>query len=402
MSHSGLANEECELSIVMPCLNEIETLETCIKKAQAFLEKSGVVGEIVIADNGSTDGSRETAVRCGARLVDVPVRGYGAAIYHGSMAARGKYIIMGDSDDSYDFSSLGPFVDELRNGYDLVMGNRFRGGIAPGAMPWKNRYIGNPALTTIGRILFPSKIRDFHCGLRGYSREAFVKMDLQTTGMEFASEMVIKATLRKLRITEIPTTLSPDGRSRPPHLRPWRDGWRHLRFMLLMSPNMLFIYPGALLAVVGLLLGGLLEGGPLKVGVATLDVTTLLYAMAMVVLGTLSMLCGMLARVLAVSQNLLPKSRLEDFLASEYTLEAGVVSGVLLGLLGVAGGIWGTHNWMERGFGTLDPSKIFRIAIPSTLLLCIGAQLSLSSLLFGALRLGIRQPTASPEETKLA
>ena len=233
-----------ELSIIMPCLNEAETLEVCVRKALAYLDRSGITGEVIVGDNGSTDGSQDIALRCGASVVDIPLRGYGAALYGATLAARGKYIVMGDSDDSYDFSNLDPFVAKLREGYDLVMGNRFAGGIKLGAMPWKNRYIGNPILSTIGKMLFRCPAGDFHCGLRGYSKEAFTRMDLRTTGMEFASEMVIKATLNRMKITEVPTTLSPDGRSRPPHLRPYRDGWRHLRFMLLFSPNWLFLYPG--------------------------------------------------------------------------------------------------------------------------------------------------------------
>src|SRR5688572_22824919 len=232
-----------ELTVLMPCLNEAETLESCIRKAKSYLERSGVVGEILIADNGSTDGSQEIARRLGARVVDVEMRGYGAALFAGASAARGRYVIMGDADDSYDFSNLDAFVDGLRQGNDLVMGNRFMGGIRPGAMPWKNRYIGNPVLTAVGRLFFSCPARDFHCGLRGFSVEAFRRMDLRTTGMEFASEMVIKATFAGMRIVETPTTLSKDGRSRPPHLRPWRDGWRHLRFMLLYSPMYLFVLP---------------------------------------------------------------------------------------------------------------------------------------------------------------
>jgi glycosyltransferase involved in cell wall biosynthesis len=230
-----------ELTVVMPCLNEAETLETCIRKAQSFLRRSAISGEIVIGDNGSSDGSQEIARRCGARVVDVPLRGYGAALYSAIMSSQGRYCVMGDSDDSYDFSDLSAFVTELRAGADLVMGNRFLGGIEPGAMPWKNRYIGNPVLTGIGRFLFGCPAKDFNCGLRAFSREALKRLDLRTTGMEFASEMVIKATLMNLRIVEVPTTLSLDGRSRPPHLRPYRDGWRHLRFMLLFSPNWLFL-----------------------------------------------------------------------------------------------------------------------------------------------------------------
>ena len=257
-----------ELSIVMPCLNEAETLETCLNKAKAFLAHSGIAGEIVVGDNGSVDGSREIARKCGARVIDVPVRGYGAALYYAIMESSGKYCIMGDSDDSYDFSKLHAFVKELRAGADLVMGNRFSGGIAPGAMPWKNRYIGNPVLSGIGQVLFNCPARDFHCGLRGFSKNAFLQMDLRTTGMEFASEMVIKATLMKMTVTEVPTTLSPDGRSRAPHLRPYRDGWRHLRFMLLFSPNWLFLYPGLILMVAGFLFGGMIFARPIYIGTA--------------------------------------------------------------------------------------------------------------------------------------
>ena len=233
-----------ELSIVMPCLNEAETLESCIRKAQSYLRRSGVCGEIVIGDNGSTDGSQEIAARLGARVIHIPIRGYGAALYGAITASHGRFFIMGDSDDSYNFEDLGAFVEKMREGYDVVMGNRFQGGIRPGAMPWKNRYIGNPILSTIGKVLFHAGVGDFHCGLRGFTKSAFQKMDLRTTGMEFASEMVIKATLMGLKMTEVPTVLSPDGRSRPPHLLPYRDGWRHLRFMLLFSPNWLFLYPG--------------------------------------------------------------------------------------------------------------------------------------------------------------
>ena len=242
---------EIELSIVMPCLNEAETLEQCIRGALDFLEQNGITGEVIVADNGSTDGSQEIGVRARARVVDIEPRGYGSALIGGITAARGRFVIMGDADSSYDFSNLMPFVQKLREGYDLVMGNRFLGGIKPGAMPWPNRYLGNPVLSSLGRLFFRSPIGDFHCGIRGFLRESVLKMDLRTTGMEFASEMVVKASSQKLRVIEVPTTLSPDGRSRPPHLRRWRDGWRHLRFMLLFSPRWLFLYPGILFMLLG-------------------------------------------------------------------------------------------------------------------------------------------------------
>ena len=259
--------ENLELSIVMPCLNEAETLATCIRKAQSFLSGAGIAGEVVIADNGSTDGSPGIAASLGARVVNVEAKGYGSALRGGIEAARGRFVIMGDADDSYDFAALTPFVERLRAGDQLVMGNRFRGGIAPGAMPSLHRYLGNPVLTSIGRLFFGSPCGDFHCGLRGFEREAILGLGLRTTGMEFASEMVVRATLDELRIVEVPTTLSKDGRNRPPHLRSWRDGWRHLRFLLMYSPRWLFLYPGLLLMGVAPFVQDLFYGGALIVAV---------------------------------------------------------------------------------------------------------------------------------------
>ncbi|HUJ71047.1 MAG TPA: glycosyltransferase family 2 protein, partial [Verrucomicrobiae bacterium] len=296
---SELKDPNVELSIVMPCLNEAETLATCIQKAQQWLAANHVEGEVVVADNGSTDGSREIAARLGAHVEPIATRGYGSALQGGIQAAKGRFIIMGDADDSYDFGNLQPFLDKLREGYELVMGNRFLGGIEPGAMPPLHRYLGNPVLTGIGRLFFRSPCRDFHCGLRGFNREAILKLDLRTTGMEFASEMVVKATLNKLKVTEVPTTLSPDGRSRPPHLRSWRDGWRHLRFLLLYSPRWLFLYPGFGVMLVGLLGGLWLLRGPLTVGNVGFDVQTLLYCAAAVIIGFQAVVFAVFTKIFA-------------------------------------------------------------------------------------------------------
>jgi glycosyltransferase involved in cell wall biosynthesis len=269
-----------ELSVVMPCLNEAETLETCIRKAQRALEQQNLAGEVVVADNGSTDGSIAIAERLGARVVRVQARGYGNALMGGIAAASGKYVIMGDADDSYDFSHIPRFLDKLREGADLVMGNRFRGGIEKDAMPLLHQYFGNPLLTRIGRLFFHSPVGDFYCGIRGFRKDAYEKMGLRTTGMEFATEMVVKATLLNLRIAEVPTTLVPDGRTRRPHIRTWRDGWRTLRFFLLYSPRWLFLYPGAVLMFVGSVLGLWLLPAPRRIGEVTFDVHTLVYAAA--------------------------------------------------------------------------------------------------------------------------
>jgi len=377
-----------ELTVVMPCLNESLTLATCIRKARACIERLGLHAEVVVADNGSTDGSQRIAEQEGARVVDVPERGYGAALYHGTRQARGRYVIMGDSDDSYDFSRLDAFVEKLRAGADLVMGDRFAGGIAPGAMPWKNKHIGNPALSEIGRLFFHSPVRDFHCGLRGYSREAFERMRLQTRGMEFASEMVIKATLLNMRIEEVPTTLSKDGRDRPPHLRPLRDGWRHFRFMLLYSPRWLFLYPGLLLMIAGLVLSLILLPGPLQLGsVAVLDVHTLLFAVTGILLGFQGVVFAFCARVYALQEQLLPEDRVLQRLLDHFTLEHGVIVGTVIFLAGMAGASYALLSWSISGFGPLDPSVTLRIAIPAAGAICLGGQIVMTSFFMSFLKL---------------
>jgi glycosyltransferase involved in cell wall biosynthesis len=379
-----------ELSIVMPCLNEAETLATCIRKARRFLERSGISGEILIGDNGSTDGSQDIALGCGARVVDVKFRGYGAALYHASLTARGRYIIMADSDDSYDFENLEPFVEKLRDGYDLVVGNRFAGGIAEGAMPWKNRYIGNPVLSTIGRVFFRCPVRDFHCGLRGYSAEAFRRWDLRTTGMEFASEMVIKATLMRMRIVEVPTTLSPDGRSRPPHLRPWRDGWRHLRFMLLFSPRWLFLVPGAVLMLAGFLVGALLMRGPMRVGGVVFDVDTLLYAALATLSGFEAICFGVFTKIFAIGEGLLPEDPSLTRFFRYINLEVGLAIGAAVLLMGVGGTLGSLWWWRQHGFGPVEAGQMLRLVIPSALGVTLGFQIILSSLFLSVLGLRTR------------
>jgi glycosyltransferase involved in cell wall biosynthesis len=388
--------QEIELTVVMPCLNEAETLAACIIKAKSFLERSGIAGEILIGDNGSTDGSQKIATDLGARVVDVPVRGYGAALYAACMAADGRYIIMGDSDDSYDFSDLSAFVAKLREGYELVMGNRFRGEIKPGAMPWKNRYIGNPVLSGIGQLLFPSPMSDFHCGIRGFAKEAFLRMDLRTTGMEFASEMVIKATLMKMRLAEVPTTLSKDGRSRPPHLRPYRDGWRHLRFMLLFSPNWIFLYPGIVIMVVTLVLGALLVAGPVNVLGHQLNVNTLIYCAFFLLIGFQGVMFAVLSRVFAMQENLYPTSAGYRKLLGYATLERGLIAGLLLALAGAIGAIYTVVFWKSQGFGALELARIARIVIPAATALALGVEMILFSFFLSTIGLSVRHYVLPP------
>jgi glycosyl transferase family 2 len=376
-----------ELSIVMPCLNEAETIETCVKKAQRALRENNIRGEIIVTDNGSTDGSQAMAAGLGARVVEVEARGYGNALMGGICAARGKYVIMGDADDSYDFSNLGPFIQKLREGYDLVMGNRFKGGIKPGAMPPLHRYLGNPVLTAIGRLLFHSPCGDFHCGLRGFSKNAVMRMDLRTTGMEFASEMVVKATLHKMRITEVPTVLSPDGRSRPPHLRSWRDGWRHLRFLLLYSPRWLFLVPGMLLMVAGLAVGLWLLPGPRSIGSITFDVHTLLYAGMAILVGFQAVAFAVFTKIFAISEGLLPEDPRLNKMYRFFNLEVGLIVGIILAMVGIVGSLYALDIWGERSFGPLDPSQTLRMVIPATTCFTLGCQIIFSSFFLSVLGL---------------
>lgn len=374
-----------ELTILMPCLNEAETLETCIKKAFQFLAKTSINGEVLIADNGSTDGSQEIAIRNGAQVIAIPEKGYGSALKGGILAAKGKYLIMGDSDDSYDFSSLDYYIEKLRNGYDLVMGNRFKGGIKNGAMPFLHRYLGNPVLSFIGRLFFNSKIGDFHCGLRGFSKEAALKMNLQCTGMEFASEMVVKATLLNLKIGEVPTILWPDGRSRPPHLNTWRDGWRHLRFLLMYSPNWLFLYPGILLMLFGTLFSAAIVSTELIVWQIDFNVQTLLYASTAIIIGFQSVSFYALTKTFGMNSGFLPQDQKFSNVLKYFNLELGLIMGILFILFGLTLTIYAVNLWKMTGFSTLDPLKMFRKVIPATTFLILGMQLLLFSFFYGIL-----------------
>ncbi len=372
-----------ELSIVMPCLNEAETLAACIRKAH-----QGAVGlayEIIVADNGSTDGSQEIARREGARVVDVPVRGYGAALRAGFEAAQGKYILMGDSDDSYDFSHLMPFVEKLREGYQLVMGTRMKGEIRPGAMPFLHQYVGNPVLTFLGNLFFGCGLSDFHCGLRAFDRQAVLNLNLKTDGMEFASEMVIKATLANLTRTEIPITLYPDGRSRPPHLRTWRDGWRHLRVLLLYSPRWLFFYPGIILIAVGLVVSLILLPAPVNIGKVEFDVHTLLIFSTLFVAGVQLTFLAVFARLYASRAGLLPRRDWLEDLIERFSLEVGLLTGLVLTLFGLSLFGAGAGIWIQNDFGELNYQDTLRIVIPGTAFLLVGLQVFFYSFLISLL-----------------
>ncbi len=379
-----------EVSVVMPCLNEAATVHTCIRKALQCLETLGIIGEIIIADNGSTDGSQALSITAGAKVISIPERGYGSALRGGIAAARGTYVIIGDADDSYDFTRLKPFIQKLRQGTELVMGNRFIGGIKPGAMPPLHRYLGNPILTGFGRLFFGSPCGDFHCGLRGFNRQAIAKLNLRTTGMEFASELIVKATLNKLRIAEVPTTLSPDGRQRPPHLRSWRDGWRHLRFLLMYSPRWLFLYPGLLLMAIGTLVGLWLIPGARRIGAINFDLHTLLYAAAAVLIGFESVTFAVFARVFARNEGLLPKDAALDKWLNRISLEMGLAVGAILVVFGIAMTIAALRAWSNVSFSNLNPSVESRLVIPAVTALILGCQTNLSSFMLSILGLARR------------
>jgi len=382
--------DSVELSIVMPCLNESATVGICVKKAIDALERHGIRGEVIVADNGSTDGSQQISRDFGARVVPVERRGYGSALQSGIAAACGQYVLMGDADDTYDFSQLDEFVAKLREGYDLVMGNRFRGKILPGAMPALHRYLGNPVLTGLGRLFFKSPVGDFHCGLRAFRKDAIERLGLRTLGMEFASEMVVKATAFGLRVTEIPTTLAPDRRDRAPHLRTWRDGWRHLRFLLLYSPRWLFLYPGMALFALGVTLDAVLLPGPIRIGNTVFDVHTMLFAAMAILIGFQSVVFATFTKIFAISEGLLPEDLRLTRTFRYITLEVGLVVGALLIIAGAGAWVLGLEYWRIRQFGALDPEKTLRIVIPGVVCFTLGFQIVLSSFFLSVLGMSRR------------
>jgi glycosyltransferase involved in cell wall biosynthesis len=389
----GLVSERqrVELSVVMPCLNERDTVGVCVRKAVATLREAGIPGEVIVADNGSNDGSVEVAQAEGAKVINIKEKGYGNALKGGILASRGEYVLMADSDDSYDFSHAPRFVSQLRAGSDLVMGNRFRGGISDQAMPFLHRYLGNPLLSGIGRLFFGSPCGDFHCGIRGIRKDSFLRMDIRSTGMEFASEMVVKATLLRMKVSEVPTTLNPDGRNRPPHLRTWRDGWRHLRFLLMYSPRWLFLYPGILLMFVGLAGCVLLLPGKRVFHGIGFDVHTLLYAFVSVLLGFQLIAFATFTKVFAITEGLLPEDPRLNRIFRWITLETGLVVGGLLMVLGVGGSIFAVSGWAKESFGALDPERTLRIVMPSVFALTMGVQITFSSFFLSILGLRRRQ-----------
>lgn len=373
-----------ELTILMPCLNEAKTVGICISKAKNFLARANIAGEVIVADNGSVDGSIEIAEAMDARVVRIAERGYGAALIGGIEAARGEYIIMGDADDSYDFSSLDSFVEKLRGGDDLVVGNRFEGGIAPGAMPRMHYFIGNPVLSLIGRVFFSIPVRDFHCGLRGFRRNAIRDLALQTSGMEFASEMVVRAGLEKLSISEVPTTLRPDGRGRPPHLRTWRDGWRHLKFLLMYSPRWLYLVPGLMMTAAGLLIALLLSAGPVTIfGGITLDLNSYLGGCIMTVIGHQLLTFALIARYYAAVNGILPHEKRTSRLMSLCKTDRMLL--LALGLFVAGAATFGTAlvQWANTGFGDLTSPFTTRLAMGGLSVIVIALQTAFSAFLFG-------------------
>ena len=370
----------------MPCLNEAETISTCVAKAKSFLARAGISGEVLIADNGSSDGSVALAQRDGARVIAVAERGYGAALRAGVAAARGRFVVMGDADDSYDFSGLDPFIAKLRDGCDLVMGNRFAGGIAPGAMPFLHRYLGNPVLSFIGRAFFRAKIGDFHCGLRGFRRDAILGLDLRSSGMELASEMVVRAAMVNLTIAEVPTKLAVDGRSRPPHLRTWHDGWRHLRFLLMFSPRWLFLYPGLALMALGTFGVAVLFPGPLMISADFgLDDHTFLVSAIAVLVGVQVVGFGVIARHFATAHSLLPRSRPLAALLSVISLERGLIIAAGVVCAGVAGVGWSLWQWALVDFGPLTAPVVMRVLTFALVLIAIGVQQAFTFFLLGVI-----------------
>lgn len=391
--------EELEVTVLLPCLNEAETLATCVDKAVRSLAELGVRGEVLVSDNGSTDGSQRIAEEHGARVVAAPVRGYGGALMAGIDAARGKYVIMADADDSYDLSNLGPFIAKLREGHDVVMGNRFKGGIEPGAMPPLHRYLGNPVLSWLGRRLFGLKTGDFHCGIRGFDRDRIRELRLCMPGMEFASELVVRAALAGYSITEVPTTLRPDGRSRPPHLRTWRDGWRHLRFLLVFAPRKVLVIPGMVLSLLGLVGTVVLMSGPVSLGSVRFDISALVYTCLMLLVGVQLVLSGGVAKIYGRFEGLVSRKQLGTWV-SLLRFEVCVAVGLILIVLGLVGTIVGVSTWGQANFGDLDPRNTIRIVVPSATAIALGTLIIFSGLVASLMTLRGIHPDNNPAVTE--
>lgn len=363
-----------ELTVLMPCLNEAETIGACIKRARQLLDQNGIDGEVLICDNGSTDSSREIALAHGARVIQCPVRGYGAALMFGIENALGEYILMGDSDDSYHFDEAMPMMERLRAGYDICMGTRLKGRIMPGAMPRLNRYLGNPLLTAVGKVFFKIGVSDFHCGMRAFRRDRVLKLQLVTEGMEWASEMIIKSKLAGLSMTEVPITLYKDGRDRMPHLRRWRDGWRHLRFMLLHSPKWLFFIPGLILTCAGLTGEVLLALGQLRIGAVTLDVHSLIVMAFILIAGAQILFTGTFAKIYAHLSGILPYDERFDIAIKRLTLEKLLCVSLAFGILGMSGFLYAFWKWSLAGFPHLDYRVSMRLLVPSLTLAALSVQ----------------------------
>ena len=368
-----------EVSVVMPCLNEEKSVGVCIEQILRTFEERDIRGEVIVADNGSTDQSSKIARGLGARVILVKERGYGSALMGGIGATRGKYVIMGDADGSYDFTQIPIFLEQLRSGYEVVVGNRFRGGIEPGAMPPLHRYFGNPVLSGIGRLFFRTPFRDFHCGLRGFTRAAYERIGMRTTGMEFASEMVVKASLFNLRTCEVPTTLSRDRRPGKPHLRSWHDGWRHLRFLLLYSPRWLFLYPGVALLLAGLAAALWLLPGPRKVGHIFLDVHTLLYAVAAILTGFQAVVFAVFTKIFGITEGLLPEDPRLSRAFRIFNLEKGLLAGVALLIAGIGIACYSLLLWNRTGFGPMNPVVLVRLVAAAMVTTILGVQTIFSS-----------------------
>ncbi len=379
-----------ELTILMPCLNEAETIAICIKRAQKLLDDFNIDGEILISDNGSTDGSQDIATALGARVIHCLARGYGAALQHGIENAKGKYVLMADSDDSYHFDEAFNMIQKLREGHEICMGTRLKGRIMPGAMPFLNRYLGNPVLTAVGRVFFKAGVSDFHCGMRAFERAKILALGLVTTGMEWASEMIIKSKLAGLKMTEVPVTLHKDGRSRPPHLRRWRDGWRHLRFMLLHSPFWLFILPGIFMSLIGMVGLLILMQGPLTIGKVGFDVHSLIVMGFLLILGIQTIFAGFFAKIYAHNSGILPyDDRLFD-MVSRFSLEKLLLLSIAIGTLGMAGFTISVYGWYKIGFGELNYQITIRQLVPSLCLISISIQGIFNSFMLSTLMMKVK------------